>query len=68
MVEATITDIESELWLRMRNNDELVWKTKSGALIPIRNLSDAHLKNILRKAAKQEEYEDKILEGLSSLD
>ena len=67
MIEATIEDIEREFWLRQRNNGELVWKTKKGERIPVKDLTDSHLNNIMKYAEKQQDYENKILEGLSCL-
>lgn len=42
---AGIEDIQMELWLRKRNNGDIQWTTKDGTQIPIKDMSDNHLKN-----------------------
>lgn len=44
---ANIDDIRLEQFLRNRNSGKLVWKTKEGKIIPLKELSDEHLTNIL---------------------
>ena len=44
---ANIDDIRLEQFLRSRNSGKLVWKTKEGKIIPLKELSDEHLNNIL---------------------
>lgn len=44
---ANIDDIRLEQFLRNRNSGKLVWKTKEGRIIPLKELSDEHLTNIL---------------------
>ena len=44
---ATIEDLRLEQFLRNRNSGKLVWKTKEGKIIPLKELSDEHLTNIL---------------------
>ena len=44
-MKATIKDLELELWLRKRERGEIVWTTKSGAEIPINEMSDTHIEN-----------------------
>lgn len=44
---ATIEDLRLEQFLRKRNLGTLVWKTKEGKIIPLKELSDEHLTNIL---------------------
>ena len=44
---ATIEDLRLEQFLRNRNSGKLVWKTKEGRIIPLKELSDEHLTNIL---------------------
>jgi hypothetical protein len=40
---ASITDLLIEKWLRKRNKDLILWKTKHGDEISIKNMSDKHL-------------------------
>jgi len=44
---ATEEDLRLEYWLRKRNSGRLMWRTKNGDEIPIKDLSDKHLVNIL---------------------
>lgn len=46
-MKATIDDIKQELWFRLRENKSIVWETKDGQQIPIQDLSDTHLLNII---------------------
>lgn len=57
-MKATIKDLELELWLRKRERGEIVWTTKSGAEIPINEMSDTHIKNAIKKNEKIEETYD----------
>lgn len=52
---ATIQDLNLELWLRRRERNEIVWQTKEGKRIPIQELSDIHIVNILNHLSKKEE-------------
>jgi len=45
MEKATIEDLEKELWLRQR--EELVWETKDGNLIPLKEMSTSHIINAI---------------------
>lgn len=53
MKRADITDILQERWLRRRDSGELVWKTKGGIEIPIKDLSDDHIENIINNDNKR---------------
>lgn len=55
---ASIEDIQMELWLRKRNNGDLQWTTKDGTRIPIKDLSDRHLENILKMANRDSISDD----------
>ena len=43
-MNATIDDIRQEIWLRMRNSGDLVWKSKDRE-IPIKDMELSHLLN-----------------------
>ena len=58
MKQATIRDLELELWLRSRDKGEIVWQTKSGEIIPIQKMSDTHLFNAINKLSEYEEMKD----------
>ena len=48
MIQADYEDIEREYWYRMRNSGELSWLTKDRKFIPIKDLTNKHLVNILK--------------------
>lgn len=52
---ADIHDLELELWLRKREAGEIVWRTKDKKEIPIKELSTAHIKNIINKYLEVEQ-------------
>lgn len=54
---ATEEDLKLEYWLRKRKSGKLMWRTKNGDEIPIKDLSDEHLKNILNMFDAKHEYE-----------
>ena len=45
---ASLDDLRLEQFLRNRNSGKLVWKTKEGELIPIKDITDEHLNNIIQ--------------------
>lgn len=52
-MRADLNDLYKELWLRRRNSGELVWKSDSGD-IPIRDMTDELLKNVIIATERQE--------------
>ena len=54
---ATEEDLKLEYWLRKRNSGRLIWRTKNGDEIPIKDLSDKHLVNILDMFDAKHDYE-----------
>lgn len=60
MIKAEISDLELELWLRRRESGDIVWETKEGKLIKLKDMETSHIINALRCFSK---YED--LEGLT---
>lgn len=52
-MNATIEHLQWELYLRFR--DKLTWRTKDGKEIPLSELSDEHLLNILRLIQQRRE-------------
>lgn len=42
-MKADIEDLKKELWLRQREN--LVWETKDGKLIPLKEMTTEHIVN-----------------------
>lgn len=64
---AEISDLLNEKWLRMRNNGLLVWKTKDGKIIPLKDLDDSHLDNIINMLSEQSDKEEMFYEALSGI-
>lgn len=61
-MKATIEDLKKELWFRLRENKCIVWTTKDGREIPINELTDTHLFNIIESFCdKQTRLEQKTL-------
>ena len=58
MRQATLNDLLKEQWLRDRNNGNLVWITKEGKTIPIKEMTDEHLRNTINHLIRKEELED----------
>ena len=42
---ATLEDLEKELWLRKR--EKMMWTTKDGKLIPLKEMSTRHILNAI---------------------
>ena len=55
---ATLKDLELEYWLRKRNNGTLIWKTKSGAYIPLKDMTNEHLVNTIRMLNRNEDLQE----------
>lgn len=58
MRKATIQDLKLELWLRQRNSGSIIWTTKDGKNIPIKDMDNNHLANTLKMLLKQEEEQE----------
>lgn len=61
MKQATIQDLKLELWFRQRNSGYIIWTTKNGKNISIKDMNNNHLVNtinmLLLQEEKQKEYD-----------
>ena len=58
MKYATLDDLKKEAWLRCRNAGEIVWRTKEGKEIPIKEMSDQHLLNAINRLIDRNEFNE----------
>lgn len=57
-IKAEYNDLVLERWLRARQNNQIVWVTKSGEKIPINKMTDSHLENAITYI----EHSDEIID------
>ncbi len=67
MINATLQDLLLEKWLRRREEGSLVWTTKEGKVIPIKELSDQHLINIVNMLIYNEQKRQEAEEEKSEI-
>ncbi len=66
-MKATLEDLYYEQWLRSRNKGELVWETKDGTNVPVKDMTDEHLDNAIRYMERMEERRDIYVENSNSI-
>lgn len=59
-MNATIQDLELELWLRRRNVGELKWQMRDGKKIPLRDMTTEHIENAIKHFESKEEIYERL--------
>lgn len=67
-MDAKLNDLKVELWLRQRERGSIIWRTKEGKEIPIKEMTDAHLLNTINLLEEVEEERDGYNDALSSFE
>lgn len=52
-MKATINDLVLERWFRLRNSGELKWETRDGKQVPLKDMTDEHLLNAIRRERRK---------------
>lgn len=66
MLKANLEILKLEAFLRLRNNGQIVWKTKSGKVMPIKDMTDSRLYNSIAMLERAEDSYIEIEEAIES--
>lgn len=67
-MKASLFDLQLERWLRARNNGNIVWTTKEGNQVPIKDMTDTHLVNTINMLERKSIEEIELEEAIASYD
>lgn len=67
-MKASLFDLQLERWLRARNNGDIVWTTKEGNQVPIKDMTDTHLVNTINMLERKSIEELELEEAIESYD
>lgn len=67
-IKAKLKDLMLEQWLRDRNNGTLVWTTRDGKEIPIKDMTDAHLEAAIKRVTINEERKEIVVDKFGYCD
>lgn len=59
-IKADFQDLKIEAWLRAREAGKIVWVTREGKQIPIKEMTDTHLCNTLKMLERQAEEKEEL--------
>ena len=59
---ADINDLKLEQWIIQRNSAQIMWKTKHGREIPIKDMSDTHLSSTINMLERKYDAEEHLYE------
>lgn len=57
---ASLKDLELELWLRLRSKNKIIWTTKDSTKVPINTISNTHLINTINMIRRNKEIEEEL--------
>lgn len=67
-MKASLFDLQLERWLRARNNGDIIWTTKEGNQVPIKDMTDTHLVNTINMLERKSIEELELEEAIESYD
>lgn len=68
MEYANLSDLLLERFLRARNSGDLVWETKTGKIIPVKEMNDNHLQNTINMLLRQRDAEEAYCDHIGDID